>query len=201
VVGDQLRNHADVHSSATIVGLIREGVLDAELAALVWLLVEGGLPIHVAAAGERQAAATRVGLGDIAGEVGFIRGHSLEEVLASTAGDPARLGLVLIQGADRVVAAHYLRPPLRDAGGHLHAQGPAVLATWEEALGSFEHFAWGIVPELAERVGRRPGDFEIEHDGRREYLAGLAGAGLVERDEVRAALGGYQGALSRAHRH
>lgn len=195
------RPRQDDRPATTIVGLIRNGVLDAELAALVWLLAEGGLPVHLAAADAREGAATLEGLADVVGDVGFIPGHSLEEVLAATDGDPARLGLVLVQGSERVVAAHYVRPPLRDAGGHLHAQGPAVLATWEPGLGSFEHFAWGIVPELAERIGRRPGDFEIEHDGRREYLAGLSAAGLTESSDVRAALGGYQGALAHAHRH
>jgi hypothetical protein len=189
------------HVSPSIVALIRDGILDAELAALVWLLADGGLPVHVAGGPASVAGDLVAAVGDVAPDVSLVPGSSLEELLDSTHGDKAQLGIVLIGGRERVVAAHYVRPPLRDAGGHIRPQGPAVLATWEPGLGSFEHFAWGITPELAERVGRRPGDFEIEHDGRREYLAGLSAAGVVESSAVRAALGGYHGASAHAHRH
>ncbi len=193
------RPHDEQRSS--LVALIGDGVIDAELAALVWLLAEGGLPIHVAGGPDSVAERLAESLVDITPDIGLVPGRSLEEALASTPGDQARLGIVLVAGRERVVAAHYVRPPLLDAGGHIHAQGPAVLATWEQALESFEHFAWGITPELAERIDRRPGDFEIERDGRREYLAGLAAAGLSEPDQVRAAMGGYPGAIARAHHH
>ena len=42
------------------------------------------------------------------------------------------------------------------------------------------------------RVGRKPGDFEIEVDRRRDFLAGLAEAGIADVDAVRAAIDGYR---------
>ncbi|HXS71687.1 MAG TPA: hypothetical protein VN839_08910, partial [Patescibacteria group bacterium] len=109
----------------------------------------------------------------------------------------SRLGVVLIlrpvgDGLRRVVAAHYVRPTARDEHGHVQRLGPAVLATWDPDVDSFEHFGWGITPELALRVGRRPGDFEQEVDRRRDYLAGLAEAGMTDIDAVRAAIDGYR---------
>ena len=94
----------------------------------------------------------------------------------------SRLGVVLIlrRLADdrrRVVAAHYVRPTARDEHGHVQRLGPAVLATWDPASDRFEHFGWGVTPELALRVGRKAGDFEVEIDRRRDYLAGLARPG------------------------
>ena len=109
----------------------------------------------------------------------------------------SRLGVVLIlrpvgDGLRRVVAAHYVRPTARDEHGHVQRLGPAVLATWDADRDHFEHFAWGITPELALRVDRRPGDFELEVDRRRDYLAGLAEAGITDVDAVRAAIDGYR---------
>jgi hypothetical protein len=111
---------------------------------------------------------------------------SLEAVLARLRAAPmrlaedelSRLGLVLIveppgDGSEplpRVVAAHYLRPVARDMHGHVQKLGPAVLATWDERAGRFEHFGWGVTPELAMRTGRHAGDFEIELERRREAL-------------------------------
>ena len=95
-------------------------------------------------------------------------------------------------GLRRVVAAHYVRPTARDEHGHVQRLGPAVLATWDREHDLFEHFAWGITPELALRVGRRPGDFELEVDRRRDYLAGLVEAGISDLDAVRAAIDGYR---------
>ena len=46
--------------------------------------------------------------------------------------------------------------------GHVQRLPPAVLATWNPTAGSFDHFAWGVVPELGGRTGRRPVDFERE---------------------------------------
>jgi hypothetical protein len=91
-----------------------------------------------------------------------------------TADERSRLGLVLVlegrdgSGGPRVSAAHYLRPVARDQHGHVQALGPAVLATWNETGGAFDHFGWGVIPELALRTGRRAGDFEIDLDTRRE---------------------------------
>jgi hypothetical protein len=92
------------------------------------------------------------------------------------------------------VAAHYVRPVSRDAHGHVQRLPPAVLATWDPHADRHEHFAWGIAPELAVRIGRRTGDFLAEQDRRRDYLAGLAAAGVTDVDAVRAAIDGYRAA-------
>jgi hypothetical protein len=115
-----------------------------------------------------------------------IRASSLEDVLTRLRAAPvrltedelSRLGLVIVLGdrpdeasdLPRVVAAHYLRPVARDMHGHVQKLGPAVLATWDGRAGRFEHFGWGVTPELAIRTGRHAGDFEIELERRREAL-------------------------------
>ncbi len=81
-----------------------------------------------------------------------------------------RLGLVLVIAEDRVIAAHYVRPLARDEHGHTQRLGPAVLATHDPDTDRFEHFGWGITPELAVRIGQRAGDLELEIDRRRELL-------------------------------
>jgi hypothetical protein len=134
-----------------------------------------------------------------------IHADSLDEVFEQLRRPPvslgddelSRLGVVLIlrpvgDGARRVVAAHYVRPISRDEHGHVQRLGPAVLATWAPDHDRFEHFAWGITPELALRVGRRAGDFEVEIDRRHAYLAGLAEAGIADVEAVRAAIDGYR---------
>ena len=134
-----------------------------------------------------------------------IHADSLDEVFEALRRHPVRLtddelshlGVVLVLrrvegGRRRVAAAHYVRPIARDVHGHLQRLGPAVLATWDPADDAFEHFGWGVMPELARRAGRRAGDFEIETDRRREYLAALARAGTVEPDAVRHAIAGYR---------
>jgi hypothetical protein len=191
---------ASTDPDRSIVRLLRDGVLDAQLAALVWLLADGGLPVNVGAADAARGRSFAAGLQDMVDEVGVLPGGSLEEVLAATPGEPARLGVVVIVGPQRVSAAHYVRPPLRDAGGHIRDQGPAVLASWEEGLASFEHFDWAIAPELAERTGQRAGDLEIERDRRRDFLSGLAAAGVVERPAVRVALDAFRRSGESSHR-
>ena len=281
----------------SIVELLRAGTLDAELAATLWLLIEGRVPIVVAAAGRGAGKSTLLGALldflppgmrtiEVAGmtetfdwlpqatELGWDRPHvhapetetpaaetadhsstahrpvrpndtvllipelsdhlpsytwgaeariairaasigydlaatihadELEEVFATLRRPPvgadddelSRLGVVVIlrrigSDARRVVAAHYVRPTARDEHGHVQRLGPAVLATWDPSLDRFEHFGWGVTPELALRVGRKAGDFELEVDRRRDYLAGLAQAGIVEVDAVRAAIDGYR---------
>ena len=88
------------------------------------------------------------------------------------------LGVVLVVdrraeagGEPRVTAAHYLRPLVRDAGGHPRRQRPAVLAAWEPGGDRWEDFAWGIGPDLAERCRMRAGDFEAERERRAALLA------------------------------
>ena len=253
----------------SVVALIRSGTLDAELAGLLWLMLEGRVPLLVAG-GPRLAGKTTLltGLLDflpptaerivlrgaredfdwlddadpsrgylLASELsghtplylwgpgarvairaigrGFglgatLHADSLEGVFSELRRPPvgtsddelSLVGVVLILGTlaspdlngeprRRVVAAHYVRPVARDQGGHIQRLGPAVLATLDPQQDAFEHFAWGITPELALRVGRRPGDFEQEHRHRTHVLAGLASSGLDSPDEVRRAIAGY----------
>lgn len=180
-------------AATTIPGLIRDGTLDAELAALLWSLAGAGVAVHVVSPhgddAERVAAALRsVARDEAAVTVGA--GDALERVLALPVPLRPATGVVVVVRVGIVAAAHLLRPPLRDAGGHVKPQGPAVLATANPA-GGWEHFAWGIAPELAGLVGLPAGDFEIDGDRRRDYLAGLAEAGIVEAADVDRALRGY----------
>ncbi len=262
----------------SIVELIRTGSLDAELAATIWLLVEGRVPLIVAGDGDGVGRSTLLGalldflprdlrMIELAGveetfdwlpqasELGWpglgrrpasgspirpqetvlvaaelsdrtpastwgeaarvavraaaigyglaatIDGDSLDDVFALLRAAPvrltedelSRLGVVLVlrrlgDGRRRVAAAHYVRPVARDVHGHLQRLGPAVLATWDAATDAFEHFGWGVTPELAMRVGRRAGDFEIEAAARRSLLGGLARDGVTDVADVRAAL-------------
>ena len=276
----------------SIVELVRAGTLDAELAAMLWVLIEGRVPIIVAAAEqgtgkstlltalldflppgvrtvELEGAtesfdwlpqATELGWDGHAGlpsdaparppfrpddtvllvpelsdhlpsytwgeeariavraaSIGYglaatIHADSLDEVFDGLRRSPvglvddelSRLGIVLIlrrvvDGLRRVAAAHYVRPTARDEHGHVQRLGPAVLATWDPNGDRFEHFGWGVTPELALRVGRKAGDFELEVDRRRDYLAGLAEAGIVDVDAVRSALDGYQSTVTDAN--
>jgi hypothetical protein len=289
-------SHPSSPPPRSIVELIRAGTVDAELAALVWLMLEARVPLIVAAErsrtgkstllealldflppgaqrreldgiaetfdwlpqardlGWRQAAplsspaapadpattwliaqelsdhlpmyvwgdTARVALRSVSlgfGLAATIHADSLEEVfdqlrrppVALTDDELTRLGVVLILRAfppapgdleagpaRRVVAAHYVRPLARDAHGHVQRLGPAVLTTWDEREDVFEHFAWGILPELADRTGRRPGDLEHELERRRDYLDGLAAAAVLDVDRVRTALDGYR-ATATAH--
>ena len=279
----------------SIVELLRAGTLDAELAATLWVLIEGRVPVIVAAQDRQVGKSTLLGAlldflppgirtVELAGametfdwlpqatELGWDRprggtapgrdrdgdqpaqpppirpddtvllvpefsdhlpsytwgpeasiairaaaigyglaatmhADSLDEVfdtlrrppVAASDDELSRLGVVLIlraagvgDVARRVVAAHYVRPTSRDEHGHVQRLGPAVLATWDPARDEFEHFGWGVTPELALRVGRKAGDFELEVDRRRDYLAGLAEAGIVDVDAVRAAIDAYR---------
>ncbi len=156
------------------------------------------LPNHVW--GERARIAVRsttIGYGLAA----TMPGDSLDDVFDALGRPPVSLtedelsyvGCVLIlrrvDGARRrVVAAHYVRPFVRDTHGHTQRLGPAVLATWDASRDVFEDFGWGITPELAFRVGMRAGDFELEVERRREVLARLVATRITGVEEVRAAL-------------
>ena len=226
----------------SLVALIAQGVLDAELAALVWLLVEGGVPLVVAVPPGRAGAGGQLVAGVIgsvragedvgglvapltaAGASSLIRGRraggvleaaSLGDVRAKLGSGPLPLtpdqltflGCVLVLGESsgarrgrlRVTAAHYVRPLARDAHGHSQRLDPAVLATWDERLGRYEHFAWGVLPEVAARLGRRAGDLEADLHHRRDDLAGLAKAGVTKLDEVQRLIAGYQVRYGGAH--
>jgi len=98
-----------------------------------------------------------------------------------------RLGTVLVidgRGTTlRCVAAHCLRPSERDGQGHVQRRPPAVLASWDDDIDRFEHFAWGITPELADRVDRSQADFEERQRDRATFLDALAGSAPTA-DEV-----------------
>lgn len=228
----------------SLVALIAQGVLDAELAALVWVLVDGRIPLIVAAPQGRAGAGGQLLTGILssihadepvegqvapltpAGAASLVRGRraggvveaaSLGEVRERLGGGPLPLtpdqltflGCVLVLGepADgggrrgrlRVTAAHYVRPLARDAHGHPQRLDPAVLATWDDRLGRYEHFAWGVLPEIAARLDRRVGDLEGDLHHRRDDLAGLAKAGVTKLDEVQRLIAGYRVRLGSAH--
>jgi hypothetical protein len=160
-----------IEAAAPETALILGGDLTPEAAGATW-------------AGVLRVAVRAVSVGY--GLAGTMAAPSLEVVLERLRSAPmrltedelSRLGLVLIVEAQadaperlpRVVAAHYLRPVARDMHGHVQKLGPAVLATWDDRAGRFEHFGWGVTPELAMRTGRHAGDFEIELERRRESL-------------------------------
>jgi hypothetical protein len=136
-------------------------------------------------AGERARIVVRaLALGY--GLLATMRGDGLDDALnalsdPSVGADPderTRLGIVLAvdddAGTPLVTAAHYLRPLAVDPGGHVQREPPAVLATWSGAAGRWDHFAWGLIPELAGRLAVRPIDFEREQARR---AADLAAAG------------------------
>lgn len=231
----------------SLVELIAAGTLDAELGALVWLLVEGRIPLVVAAPADRIGAGVQLLAGIMAsvrpevaiselepplGTTGarkLIRGRrpggaitadSLEAVLRSLGGGPLPLtedeltflGCVLVLGPAgvrqasaratgrlRTRAAHYVRPLARDAHGHAQRLGPAVLAVWDDELARYEHFSWGVLPEIAARLGRRAGDLERDLHHRRDDLQGLASGGVTSLPEVRRLIAGYQAGYAQAH--
>jgi hypothetical protein len=78
-----------------------------------------------------------------------------------------------------VLAAHYLRPVVLDAGGHPRRLPPAVLATWDPAEDSWDDYAWGIAADLAERARMSIGDLEAELGRRAAALTEHAGGGRV----------------------
>lgn len=192
-----------------LAGLVAHGSLDAELAGLLWVLREAGLPLLVAGppgSGHEVVLVAMTGLADGDTEFGRLADDGDPEagsrarrfIGAATEGEPALatieavdletifsrleaapirlsrdqlsyVGLVLVLGGEpvlaapaRVVAAHWVRPLARDTHGHVQRLGPAVLATWEPRTGAWEHFAWGVLPELAMRIGRKAGDLELE---------------------------------------
>lgn len=244
----------------SLVELVRRGTLDAELAALVWVFVEGRIPLVVAApadlvergvAGDTFrgiAASLRPGLGldgvdgedlvrplearsarelvhgDRPGGVAVADSlEALNRVLGSappvglTRDELSFLGCVLVLGEDapppvaaadpamepgrvvRVMAAHYVRPLHRDEHGHAQLLGPALLAAWDANAGAFEHFAWGVLPEIAARLGRRAGDLEADLHHRRDDLGGLAAAGVTSLEEVGRLVAGYRVGYGHAH--
>jgi hypothetical protein len=189
-------------AGTTITALIRERTLDAELAALLWTLAAAGVPIHVAAQTPDETEPLATALRPVARDPSAVTvgaGDALERVIALPVPLRPATGVVVVVRDKVVAAAHLLRPPLRDAGGHVKPQGPAVLATSADD-GGWEHFAWGITPELAGLAGSPAGDFEIDQDARGELLGGLAEAGIVDPRAVASALRSYSfNAVGAAH--
>jgi len=181
-------------ATQTIVDLIRAKQLDVELGGLLWLLAENGIPIHVASpdpGGPDVAGAIRQ-LASEPGEVTDGPGSGIEDVLRQPVPlRPASGAVVILDQDARVVAAHLLRPPLRDGAGHVRPQGPGVLAVRLEAEDRLEHFAWGVVPEIAAELGRKGGDVEAELGERAEMLATLAESAPQDPDAAALALRGW----------
>lgn len=145
----------------------------------------GGPPFDAAAA---RAVAGAVSVLDRGlGLALALDADSLEVTLAAFASGPLHvaedrrtfLGLVVVLDPPsppaaphgRIAVAHYLRPLSRDAGGHLQRLPPAVLAARDAGTGRLEDFSWGVVPELALRVGRTAAELETEIAARAGALA------------------------------
>jgi hypothetical protein len=218
--------------SETLAALVAEAVLDAELGALLWILVEGGVPLTVTGEVDEEARG-RVASAILGSDperpwvlldadreppspqsltailqggtlLGLsLRSDGLRRVIARLSAPPhglpedavRRLGIVVVLRALpplRAVAVHYLRPTERDGQGHVQRRPPAVLATWDQAAGAFEHFAWGVTPELADAVDRSQADLEDRQASRAAFLDDLVRSGRTDehawREAVRACL-------------
>jgi hypothetical protein len=146
------------------------------------------------------------------GMAATMHADSLEDVFRGLTAPPVgltedeirRLGVVivlrLIDGSRRRAAAvHYLRPLERDGHGHLQRRPPGVLATWEPNADRFEHFAWGLTPELADRIGTTQARFERAQADRAAFLGSLVRSGVMELPAVRRALERYRSAHDLAY--
>ena len=171
--------------------LTARSALHPELAALVWVLTEKGVPLVVASNDDGAAGALRAAYAaqlrvdqpsrdSLAG--GAIRAGSLEDVLRVLGGSPLPggevadevrdIGVVLVTDAERVTVAHYVRPVERDGAGHLQRRPPTLLGALDSASGVFDLFYWGYTDELATRAGMSRADFEDEIERRTRLLAG-----------------------------
>lgn len=169
------------------------------------------LPIYTwGAAARTLVRATSIGYGIAAtihaDRLEDIHAELLDPSVGLTEDELSYLGLILIVRPDRgpggevrrrVVAAHYARPVGRDEHGHVQRLPPAVIAVRDETTDQLEHFAWGVMPELAMRLGRKAGDIENDQAERAAILAGLVRDGVVDVDSVRAAIAARAGAATR----
>jgi hypothetical protein len=139
-------------------------------------------PVDLDALGDGNRALLRAAsLG--AGFAATIEASSLDDVfgrLRAMAGlsddELSYLGVVLVLDPDgNVEIAHHVRPIALDAHGHVQRLAPAVLAARDRTSGRLEHFAWGVLPELASRIRWKAGDLEAEVDRHRDALAHAAG--------------------------
>lgn len=175
---DQAHQHAPAPLGVS--RLVAAGTLDAELGALLWLLVEGGVPVLVCGpatepdlTGVADALTETAPSRDLADRPGrkpasTLRAGSLKEAFEILGAEPFNLsddeqralGLVVVIRDGRAAAVHYVRPVERDREGHLQRRPPAVLATWDADRSTFEHFAWAMTPELAARIGMAQAELE-----------------------------------------
>jgi len=104
-----------------------------------------------------------------------------DPIVGTDPDERSRLGVVLAvadeAGTPRVTAAHYVRPVALDTHGHVQRQPPAILATWNPERDRWEHFAWGVLPDLAGRLGVRPIELEREQVRRAGILAEAVATG------------------------
>lgn len=162
--------------------------LEARVSSSTGVLVARGLADPEGIAGARARIVVRaLALGY--GLLATMGGEGLDDafnalhdpVVGTDPDERSRLGVVLAvtddAGTPRVVAAHYVRPVALDTHGHVQRQPPAVLATWNPALDRWDHFAWGVVPDLAGRLGIRPIELEREQVRRAGVLAEGVAAG------------------------
>jgi hypothetical protein len=203
----------------SIVGWLLSGTLDSQLAACVWLLAEGGVPVLVAdddaSVGQRLARALDA-FGRpptfLAAFPTRLEAASLEGVLEALAAPPHDLtedairsvGVVVIVRSvpgigPRVTAAHYVRPLEQDPHGHVQRRPPALLAAWDPEADRFDDYAWGISAELAGRVGREPAAFERTRAERAVLLGDLAARRVVAREAVAQAILAAGQAPERTH--
>ena len=56
----------------------------------------------------------------------------------------------------------------------MQRRAPAVLAAWDSENAAWEHYAWGIMPELADRIDRSQADLEQRQIDRAGFLAAMA---------------------------
>ena len=171
--------------------LVADDALDADLAAMVWLLAVHGVPIVVVGRDPARAEVVRAALAaavrtdqpsrdSVPG--GVFMGRALQDILRATGSaggaghdplpDEARdLGVVLVlNDAGKVAVAHYVRPLERDGAGHLQRRPPAVLSAREGSSGTLDHFWWAFTDELATRCGMDRAELEAEHVARARQL-------------------------------
>ncbi len=195
----------------TVVDWMAAGAIDGFLAAAVWLLAEGGVP--VVAAGDDLGAADELAAAlDVFGRPpAFLSpfprslgASSLEDVLDCLGRPPYELtedaarsvGVVLVvtvlpDGRRRIVAAHYVRPLEQDGHGHLQRRPPALLAAWDRDADRLDDYAWGISAELGSRIGMAAPAFELARAERAELLVGLAAAGARTPEAVAGAIAAH----------
>lgn len=173
--------------------LVADDTVDADLAAMVWLLAVHGLPVVVVGRDRALAEELRAALAAAvrseqpardAVPGGVFLGRSLQDILRVTGSassdaahdavpDEARdLGVVLVlDDAGKVAVAHYVRPVERDGAGHVQRRPPAVLSARDGASGTLDHFWWAFTDELATRCGVERAGLETEHEARARQLS------------------------------